>query len=62
MAKKDFDIKIEINIPKKEYEMLRRFYYFSLLPLNFIRFVNEFNSEQKKPESDKDKFKKINIK
>ncbi|MGC8608997.1 MAG: hypothetical protein ACP5UV_03895 [Thermoplasmata archaeon] len=62
MAKKDYDIKIEISIPKREYEIIKKVYYLGMLPLNFVKFVNEFNEEQKKSEGERDKFRKIDIK
>ncbi|WP_201796917.1 hypothetical protein [Thermoplasma sp. Kam2015] len=57
------DIEITIKVSKKTYERLERLFYLALLPKNFQEFQKEIRKENvPKRESEKDRFRKIEIK
>ncbi|WP_297216805.1 hypothetical protein [Thermoplasma sp.] len=57
------DIEITIKVSKKTYERLERLFYLATLPKNFQEFQKEIRKETaQKRESEKDKFRKIEIK
>ncbi|MCY0851260.1 hypothetical protein [Thermoplasma acidophilum] len=57
------DIEITIKVSKKTYEKLERLFYLITLPRNFEEFQKEIRKETApKKESEKDKFRKIEIK
>ncbi|WP_297026522.1 hypothetical protein [Thermoplasma sp.] len=57
------DIEITIKVSKKTYQRLERIFYLITLPRNFEEFQKEIKKETSpKRESEKDKFKKIEIK
>ncbi|WP_010917313.1 hypothetical protein [Thermoplasma volcanium] len=57
------DIEITIKLSKKTYERLERLFYLATLPENFAKLQREIREASKpKSESEKDKFRKIEIK